>query len=149
MTNKLFLLGLLCLMACSAASAQAKSAPQSIISTNAVIRKYHDQRELAGMQKGELLELYIERIKVLTKTLPYIALVTKPGVTMADLGIPDDSEHKKTLSSQAEGTAAYLETTVDFQRRMMPYSDKGNLVAAILFYESTLKSLHEFSDLTQ
>jgi hypothetical protein len=32
---------------------------------------------------------------------------------------------------------------------MMPYSDKGNLIAAILFYESTLKSLHEFNDLNE
>ncbi|MNF89428.1 hypothetical protein D3C87_1521900 [compost metagenome] len=101
------------------------------------------------MQKGELLELYIERIKVLVKTLPYIALVTKPGVTMADLGIPDDSEHKKVLDAQAVGTTTFLDTTVDFQRKMMPYSDKGNLIAAILFYESTLKSLHEFNDLNE
>lgn len=101
------------------------------------------------MQKRELLELYIERIKVLTKTLPYIALVTKPGITMADLGIPDDSVHKKVLDTRAEGTTTYLETTVEFQRKMMPYSDKGNLIAAILFYESTLKSLDEFNDLNE
>ncbi|MNQ12017.1 hypothetical protein D3C85_249150 [compost metagenome] len=99
------------------------------------------------MQKGELLELYIERIKVLVKTLPYIALVTKPGVTMADLGIPDTGENKKILDGQAEGTTVFLDTTVDFQRKMMPYSDKGNLIAAILFYETTLKSLHEFNEL--
>ena len=73
------------LLTTGAVSAQAKNAPRSIISTTALIRKYHDQKELSGMQKGELLELYIERIKVLVKTLPYIALVTKPGVTMADL----------------------------------------------------------------
>lgn len=133
-------------MTTGAISAQAKNAPRSIISTTALIRKYHDQKELSAMQKGELLELYIERIKVLVKTLPYIALVTKPGVTMADLGIPDDSEHKKVLDNQAIGTTAFLDTTVEFQRKMM-LNDKGNLIAAILFYEGTLKSLHEFNDL--
>ncbi|MDQ6469871.1 hypothetical protein RB619_04375 [Flavobacterium sp. LHD-80] len=146
MKSKIFLLSFLCFMATVAVSAQAKNAPRSIISTTAIIRKYHDQKELAGMQKGELLELYIERIKVLVKTLPYIALVTKPGVTMSDLGIPDDAEHKKVLDGQAVGTTTFLDTTVEFQRKMMPYSDKGNLIAAILFYESTLKSLHEFND---
>ncbi|WP_133524097.1 hypothetical protein [Flavobacterium sp. 245] len=146
MKSKIFLLSFLCFMATVAVSAQAKNAPRSIISTTAIIRKYHDQKELSGMQKGELLELYIERIKVLVKTLPYIALVTKPGVTMSDLGIPDDAEHKKVLDGQAVGTTTFLDTTVEFQRKMMPYSDKGNLIAAILFYESTLKSLHEFND---
>ncbi|KQX15304.1 hypothetical protein [Flavobacterium sp. Root420] len=149
MKMKITLLCALFFLATGAISAQAKNAPRSIISTTALIRKYHDQKELSGMQKGELLELYIERIKVLVKTLPYIALVTKPGVTMADLGIPDDGEHKKILDNQAVGTTTFLDTTVEFQRKMMPYSDKGNLIAAILFYESTLKSLHEFNDLNE
>jgi hypothetical protein len=143
------LLCVLFFLTTGAISAQAKNAPRSIISTTALIRKYHDQKELSGMQKGELLELYIERIKVLVKTLPYIALVTKPGVTMADLGIPDDGVHKKILENQALGTTTFLDTTVEFQRKMMPYSDKGNLVAAILFYENTLKSLHEFNELNE
>ena len=145
----IFLLSVLFFLTAEAVSAQAKNAPRSIISTTALIRKYHDQKELSGMQKGELLELYIERIKVLVKTLPYIALVTKPGVTMADLGIPDDNDHKKILETQAVGTTTFLDTTVEFQRKMMPYSDKSNLIAAILFYEGTLKSLHEFNELNE
>lgn len=147
MKSKIILLCALFFLTTAAVSAQAKNAPRSIISTTALIRKYHDQKELSGMQKGELLELYIERIKVLVKTLPYIALVTKPGVTMADLGIPDTADNKKILDGQAVGTTSFLETTVEFQRKMMPYSDKGNLIAAILFYETTLKSLHEFNEL--
>ncbi|MDP5202220.1 hypothetical protein [Flavobacterium sp. DG2-3] len=147
MKSKIILLCVLFFLTTAAVSAQAKNAPRSIISTTALIRKYHDQKELSGMQKGELLELYIERIKVLVKTLPYIALVTKPGVTMADLGIPDTADNKKILDGQAEGTTTFLDTTVEFQRKMMPYSDKGNLIAAILFYETTLKSLHEFNEM--
>jgi len=149
MKGKIIFLSVFFLLTTGAICAQAKNAPRSIISTTALIRKYHDQKELSGMQKGELLELYIERIKVLVKTLPYIALVTKPGVTMADLGIPDDNEHKKVLDAQALGTSTFLDTTVEFQRKMMPYSDKGNLIAAILFYEGTLKSLHEFNELNE
>ncbi len=129
------------------ASAQDKKVSNSIISSTATIRKYHDLKELQGMKKGELLELYIERINVLVKTLPYIALVTKPGVTLADLGIPNDADNKKSLTLQAESTAEFLDVTVAFQRRMVPYSDTNNLIAAILFYENTLKSLHEFNEM--
>ncbi|MFE3868420.1 hypothetical protein ACFX5E_10090 [Flavobacterium sp. LS2P90] len=147
MKGKVIFFSVFFLMVSSVVSAQDKNAPKSIISMNALIRKYHDRKELQGMKKGELLELYIERIKVLVKTLPYIALATKPGVTMTDLGIPNDADNRKILAEQDEITTNFLDVTVAFQRRMVPYSDTGNLIAAILFYENTLKSLHEFNDM--
>ena len=147
MKGKVIFFSVFFLMVSSVVSAQDKNAPKSIISMNALIRKYHDKKELEGMKKGQLLELYIERIKVLVKTLPYIALATKPGVTMTDLGIPNDADNRKILTEQDESTTSFLDVTVAFQRRMVPYSDTGNLIAAILFYENTLKSLHEFNDM--
>jgi len=147
MKGKVIFFSVFFLMVSSVVSAQDKNAPKSIISMNALIRKYHDKKELEGMKKGQLLELYIERIKVLVKTLPYIALATKPGVTMIDLGIPNDADNRKILTEQDESTTSFLDVTVAFQRRMVPYSDTGNLIAAILFYENTLKSLHEFNEM--
>jgi hypothetical protein len=125
--------------------AQAKNPnmPKSIISTSAAIRTYYDDKTLRAMSKGELVELYIERMKVVVKTLPYIALATKPGVTLTDLGIPADDVNKKALDLETEATNVYLEVTVDFLRKMLPYSDKGQLVTMVLFYEQTLKALHE------
>ena len=98
------------------------------------------------MQKGELLVLYIERIESLVKTLPYIAFATKPGVTLSTLGIPNNNDNRKILDSQFEATSDYLKTTVNFQKTILPYSDTSNLIAAILFYEETMKSLHEYSE---
>lgn len=128
-------------------SAQDKNTTKSIISTSATIKKYHNLKELQDMKKGELLDLYTERITVLVKTLPYIALATKPGVTLNDLGIPDNNDNKKSLIEQEKSTTDFLSVTVEFQRRMMPYSDTKNLIAAILFYENTLKALHEFNEI--
>lgn len=128
-------------------SAQDKNTTKSIISTSATIKKYHNLKELQDMKKGELLDLYTERITVLVKTLPYIALATKPGVTLNDLGIPDNNDNKKSLIEQEKSTSDFLNVTVEFQRRMMPYSDTKNLIAAILFYENTLKALHEFNEI--
>jgi len=149
MKGKFILFGLFMLFTTSGVLAQNKTLPKSIISSSASIRTYYDQKQLKAMQKGELLELYIERIKVLVKTLPYIALATKPGVTMADLGIPSDAEHIKALELETEATNTFLEVTVDFQRKMMPYSDKQNMINSILFYEQTLKSLHEFDQMSE
>ncbi|MDN3675431.1 hypothetical protein QWY99_20575 [Flavobacterium branchiarum] len=146
MKGKIIFLSIFLTLSTQMVSSQAKNAPQSIISTSAIIKKYHDQKELKTMQKGELLELYIERIKVLVKTLPFIALATKPGVTMADLGIPTDSENKKIQDAQLAASNSFLDITVEFERKMMPYSDKNNLIAGILFYENTIKSLHLFNE---
>lgn len=126
--------------------AQKKKEAKSIISSNVAIKKYHNKDELDRMQKGELLVLYKERIESLVKLLPYIAFATKPGVTMSTLGIPNDSDNRKALEDQFEATADFLKTNVEFQNRILPYSDTNNLVAAILFYEETMKSLHEYSE---
>ena len=146
MKGKIIFLGLFLFFTSQTMSSQNKNAPQSIISPTAVIRSYHTQDELKGMQKGELIELYIERIKVLVKTLPYVALATKPGLTTADIGIPMDSDKKKLQDGQTEATNVFLNSTVDYQRRFVPYADTENVVAGILFYEGVIKSLHLFNE---
>lgn len=144
MKGKIIFFSIVMLALTSKSFAQAKpNMPKSIISTTAAIRTYYDDKALRAMSKGELVELYIERMKVIVKILPHIALATKPGVTMGDLGIPDDAENRKTLDLETEATQTYLDITVSFLRKMLPYSDKNQLVTMILFYESTLKSLHE------
>ena len=126
--------------------AQNKKDAKSIISEKVAIKKYHSNDELERMQKGELLTLYIERIQSLVETLPYIAFATKPGVTMTSLGIPNTNDNRKILDNQFEATADYLEATTEFQKTILPYSDTKNLIAAILFYEEIMKSLHEYSE---
>ena len=143
MNIKIILLSLLFIISIGKVNAQAdKNKPKSIIVTSSSIKKYYQQSELETMNKGELQALYIERIKVLVNTLPYIALATKPGLTMTDIGIPDDVNNRKLLDTQQEETRVFLQSTVDFQAKMLPYCDKGNLIYSILFYESTLKELN-------
>ncbi|GAA3566467.1 hypothetical protein [Snuella lapsa] len=126
--------------------AQKKKEPKSIIREGAAIKKYHNVEELESMQKGELLALYIERTESLIKILPYIAFATKPGVTMATLGIPKNNDNKKALENQFEATDNFLENTVEFQKMILPYSDTNKLISAILFYEETMKLLHQYSE---
>lgn len=127
--------------------AQNKTAPQSIISRTAIIKKYYDKKELNELAKGQLLELCIERMGVLAKTLPYISLATLPGLTMTDFGIPNTSEYRKIFETQDVNTKNYLESTTNFQRQVLPYSDKEDLIKAVLFYENIMKSLHEFDEI--
>ncbi|MBP9848136.1 MAG: hypothetical protein KBC58_01730 [Flavobacterium sp.] len=143
--KKIIFLSLFMIFAVGNTNAQAKKSV-SIISTGASIKKFHEKSELDGMQKGALLELYIERIKVLVNTLPYIALTNKPGVTMADVGVPDNAENNKALLAQQSNTQQFLTATVDFQRLMTPYADKGNLISSILYYENMLRELNQLNE---
>lgn len=145
MKTKLTTLGIVFTLITSMCFAQ-KDSPQSIISGKVGIAKYHDRGELETLQKGDLLNLYNERIEVLVKILPNIAFATKPGVTMSSLGIPDTKENRKALEENVRASKTYFDSTIEFQNKVLPYSDKSNLVAAILFYEETLKALHTYSE---
>lgn len=144
MKTKLIILSVAFLLVTSLGFAQKE--PQSIISGKVSIAKYHDRAELEGLPKGNLLTLYNERIEVIVKILPNIAFATKPGVTMTSLGIPDTKENRKALEENIKAVNTYFESTMAFQDKVLPYSDKSNLISAILFYEETLKSLHTYSE---
>jgi hypothetical protein len=65
---------------------------------------------------------------------------------MSTFGIPDTKENRNALEDQNDATESYFESTMVFQNKILPYSDRSNLIAAILFYEETLKSLHIYSE---
>ena len=146
MYKRIFLFSLCFILFSGVALAQKNKGPKSIIRENVGINKYHNKEELERLPKGELLGLYTERINSLIKLLPYIAFATKPGVTLTSLGIPDDKENNKVLDNQFEATDDFLKATKEFHERILPYSDTSKLIAAILFYEDMMKSLHEFSE---
>ena len=144
MKTKLTILSIAFLLITSFGFAQKD--PQSIITGKVSIAKYHDRSELENLPKGNLLTLYNERIEVIVKILPNIAFATKPGVTMTSLGIPDTKDNRKALEENLKAVNTYFESTMSFQDKVLPYSDKSNLISAILFYEETLKSLHTYSE---
>lgn len=149
MKTKLIIFGITFFMTTVTFFAQNKDEDKAIISQKVSISKYHDREELDKMQKGQLLDLYIERIEVIVKILPNIAFTNKPGVTITSLGIPDTKEHRKALDENIKAASDYFENTIEFQTKILPYSDKTNLIAAILFYEQTLKSLHTYNEFNQ
>lgn len=146
MKTKLILLSFGLFLIASVSFAQKNKPPKSIISDKVAISKYHNKEELDRKQKGELLALYIERIESLVQLMPYIAFATKPGITLSSLGIPNDNDNRKVLDEQFEATDDFLKNNEKFQKRILPYSDTDDLISAILFFEDTLKSLHEYSE---
>lgn len=146
MKTKPTLFAIIFLFAISIGFAQKKKDPVNIISGKVNIDKYHSYEELNELSKGTLLNLYSERIEVIVNILPNIAFATKPGITMASLGIPETKDNRKALEANQEASVEYFDSTIRFQRTILPYSDTRDLIAAVLFYEATLKSLHTYND---
>ena len=146
MKTKSTILGIFFVLMLSFSFAQKKSAPVAIIKGKVNIAKYHSYDELNEMNKGKLLQLYSERIRVIVNILPNIAFATKPGVTMASLGIPETKDNRRALEANHEASSEYFDSTIEYQSKILPYSDTRDLIAAILFYEETLKSLHTYND---
>ncbi|HKX86766.1 MAG TPA: hypothetical protein VJL37_08835 [Flavobacterium sp.] len=122
-------------------NAQTKTIAKSIINPTAVLKRFHEKNELDRMQKGDLVDLYIERINVITNKLPFIALTNKRGVTINDVGIPDNTENNKILDKQQQTIKTFLSETENFERKLTPFADKSDIVDAILFCENILKEL--------
>jgi hypothetical protein len=146
MKTRIILLSFSLFFVASIGFAQKKDEAKSIINGRVSIKKYYTKEELQGLQKGELLALYAERIETLIETLPYVAFATKPGITMTTLGIPNDAGNKKVLESKYSSTEEFLKSINEFYAKILPYSDSNKLITAILFYEDILKSLHEYSE---
>lgn len=146
MNTKFTLLAVIFLLIANLVVAQKNDKRLTFISGKVNISKYYDREELNRMPKGDLLDLYIERIEVIVNILPNIAFATNANVSMSSLGIPDTKENTKALEANKEASSVYFDSTIEFQKKILPYSDTSDLIAAILFYEATLKSLHTYND---
>ncbi|MEO8234165.1 MAG: hypothetical protein ABI549_02020 [Flavobacterium sp.] len=140
MKNIIFL-SVLLLTVTTETYSQSKTISKSIISSSAAVKKFYEKSELESLQKGELIDLYLERIQVIVEKLPYIALTTRRGVTINDIGIPDTIENSKLLDKQKQTIKTFLTDTEDFEKNLTPFADKSDIIDAILFYETILKEL--------
>lgn len=105
------------------------------------ITKFHTIDELEGLNKGDLIALYKERINEIITILPYLALTNRPEVSLSDIGIKEDSDHLKTLKENHEDTQDALKTTKEMVGELIPYADTGKIIWSILFYEDIIKKI--------
>ena len=108
----------------------------------AKIAKFHNQAELEKMGKLELTQLYIERVTVLSETLPYLALSRDPaGANLSDLGIPETKTNIDDLETEVKSTTVYVGGIDHTLTDVIPYADKDNIIWSILFMEDTLNKI--------
>lgn len=139
--RKIIFLSFLSIIAVNNVNAQSIEITKSIISTTATIKKYHQRNDLEVLKKGDLVDLYIERINVVVNRIPFIALTNKRGVSMSDIGIPNNSNNIKVLENQQENIKTFLDENDKFEKTLAPFADKPDLIDAILYLEYMLKEM--------
>jgi hypothetical protein len=111
------------------------------VSPTAKINKVYTKEELDQMGKLELTKIYMDRITVLTELSPYIALHTKPGATLEEMGIPSTPSNLDHLDKEVRNKDAYLRSVKDTLDDIIPYADKQNIIWAILFFDEMIKRI--------
>lgn len=114
-----------------------------IISTESRISKYHEKVELELMTKGDLIKLNTERLKVLISVLTYLPITNKQGVSLNDLAIPISN---KDLLKHKESIIIFNNSNLEIQNNLLPFAEKINLIASVLYYEEILKLYHNVYD---
>ena len=128
-----------------AQSDKGKNSPSTMtyVSTNAKIDKYHTEEELKQLGKLELTQIYMERVAVITEIVPYLALHTKPGATLKEMGIPETPLNKEHLEKEVKNKGTYLTAVKNTLDDIIPYADKSNIIWSILFTEDFIKKASE------
>ena len=111
------------------------------MSPNARISKFYTKEELEKLGKLELTQIYMERISVVTELAPYLALHTKPGASLEEMGIPKTSENLDHLEKEVKNKDVYLKSVKDTLDDIIPYADKQNIIWAILFFEEMVQRI--------
>jgi len=121
----------------------SKEVPGALTYVNATakLKKNHNLEELKPMGKIELVNIYMERISVLTELLPYIALNNRPGATLNEMGIPATAQNVEHMMKEVKNKENYLVAVKNTLDDIIPYADKTNIIWSILFIEETIKSI--------
>lgn len=115
------------------------SSSMTYVSPDAKIEKYHTEEELKKLGKIELTQLYMERVRVITEIVPYLALHTKPGATLKELGIPENETNVKHMEKEVTNKSNYLKAVQETLDDIIPFADKINIIWSILLYEDIIK----------
>ncbi len=105
------------------------------------ISKFHTIDELEGLKKGELVNLYTERVNEIITILPYIALSNEADVSLSDIGIKESSDNLKVLSKHHQGTVSAFTNTKNMITEFVPYADTEKIIWSILYFEEVIKKI--------
>jgi hypothetical protein len=120
--------------------AQSKNGTElTYVNAAAKLTRVHTRAELEAMGKLDLTKIYQERIAIITELVPYLALHSKPGATLTEMGIPKTKENMAHLEKEVANKTEYLTSVNQTLTDVIPYADKENIIWSILFFEEMIQ----------
>lgn len=107
----------------------------------AQIDQFHTIDDLEELRKGELIELYANRVTEILTVLPLLSLSHEPGVRLSDVGIKEDSHHLKILKKAKDSRTENIEKTHQTVEELIPYADTDKIIWTILYFEEVIKKM--------
>ncbi|MFL1897205.1 hypothetical protein ACJRPK_15995 [Aquimarina sp. 2-A2] len=107
----------------------------------AQIDQFHTIDDLEELKKGELIELYADRVTEILTVLPLLSLSYEPGVRLSDVGIKEDSHHLKILKKAKDSQQENIKKTHETVEELIPYADTDQIVWTILYFEEVIKKM--------
>jgi hypothetical protein len=117
---------------------KAATTTMTYVNANAVLKKTYTKAELELLGKLELTAIYQERFAIITEVLPYLALHTKPGATLAEMSIPQTTANVSHLEKEVKNKQEYIASVNETLVDIIPYADKQNIIWSILFFEDII-----------
>lgn len=105
------------------------------------VSKFHTIGDLEAMKKGELIQIYKDRVEEVMTVLPLLSLTNEAGLRLRDIGIKEDTRHIKILKNNKETTEKTLEVTNEAIEELVPYADTGKIIWTILYFEEIIKKM--------
>ncbi len=105
------------------------------------VNKFHTIGDLEDLKKGELIQLYQDRVQEIITVLPLLSLTNEAGVRLRDIGIKEDSRHLKILKNNKETTEKALEISYVTIEELVPYADTEKIIWTILYFEEIIKKM--------
>lgn len=134
-----FILALLCTNTVFAQKDKGSSISNTYVNADAVLTKTHTEEELKALGKSDLVKIYMERVSIITEITPYLALRSKPGATLKEMGIPESPQNTEHLTKESKNKSNYLSSVKDTLDDITFYADKDNIIWSILFFEEIIQ----------
>lgn len=112
------------------------------VSSVAAFSQTHSDSSLNLMSKMQLANVYLEQVSQLAFSTPYTAFtLTCNDTTSKDLDIPTSKYVKRKQEEVLEISSMYSETMKIQLYEIIPYSDKRDIINAILYLQEVNSNL--------
>jgi hypothetical protein len=99
----------------------------------------YTESNLMGMTKLKLSEIYLQQVDVFAQAIPYAAFTLQTGSPSdslkSNLDIPQSKYLKGKRADLQKTSIGYGKVVKETLFEIIPYSDKANIIKAILYFQ--------------